>query len=374
MYIFLPDTFNLFRKIWSHIRPSGYGSFTILFCGLVYCFPLMSMGDAHTWIFTTHLTGAFNQRKAVAEQFGGHVEIIEMPQVGMWPTAENWLQQRRLELQSGRLSWPDFIIHSEDHYQELDFLLEIKDRSPKKTKVIYLETPKRRLSEIDFIVHGQHLPFDPLLSDLRPVGVATAVTPERVQLAASALKQKFQWLPKPIVAVNIGGDSHQNKYRPEFVVDLAKRVRSAMDLEFGVGQGSIVLTTSRRTPLGAAGLFVRESPGRAIYFDQWKGDSSSETFYLALLGIADVVIVTGDSLSMMSDALALGKPLYIHAPIFSTLPEHQRLQEELYVRGWARPLTGSSLAIWSYQPHRVAEQIARAVQQKFNCEVVLATK
>jgi mitochondrial fission protein ELM1 len=368
------ESFKVVRRGLQTIPAKSFAFFTRAFCIVVLGFPLNSIGGTDVWIFSTHLTGALNQRKAVAEYLGDHVEVIEMPEVGKWPTADKWLQQRHTELQKGRIQWPDFIIHSEDHLQELEFLLEIKDRSPKKTKVIYLENPKHRLSEIDFIVHGQHLPFDPLLNDLRPVGVATAVTPERVQLAASALKQKFQWLPNPIVAVNVGGDSHQNKYRPEFVVDLAKRVRSAMDLEFGVGQGSIVLTTSRRTPLGAAGLFVREAPGRAIYFDQWKGDSSSETFYLALLGIADIVIVTGDSLSMMSDALALGKPLYIHAPIFSTLPEHQRLQEELYVRGWARPLTGNSLASWSYQPHRVAEQIARAVQQKFNCEVVLATK
>ena len=51
-----------------------------------------------------------------------------------------------------------------------------------------------------------------------------------------------------------------------------------------------------------------------------------------------VVVITGDSVSMCSEACATGKPVYIFAPDGSVSYKHNRLHQELFRLGHARNL------------------------------------
>jgi mitochondrial fission protein ELM1 len=90
------------------------------------------------------------------------------------------------------------------------------------------------------------------------------------------------------------------------------------------------------------------------------GDTG-ENPYRGFLALADVIVVTGDSVSMCSEACATGKGVFIAAPADITAPKHQRLHKELYDAGMARPFEGT-YATWTHAPLNAAAEIAAAVQ------------
>lgn len=319
---------------------------------------------AKIWIFKTHLTGALNQRLGVAQRLSSDIEILEsIAQPGLTP--EQFMRVR-LGADFGNPDlWPDLILHTEDWKHELDFLLELSQISPKRTGIIYLENPKARLNEIDLVVVPTHQPLVSAVNVYRPMGVASHLTDAALTQAAEVWRERLAWMPRPLILVALGGDALHNTYRPEFAADLGERLRNVVR----ANGGSVLVTTTRRTPEnGVLSALMKHLRGVTAQIYDWHRDQDLENPYLGGLALATHVVVTGDSMSMLSDAVFAGKPLYIHAPMSSILPEHARLIEDLYVTGRARPFTGRSLQEWTYERIDVAGDVAREVRKRFACE------
>jgi mitochondrial fission protein ELM1 len=327
----------------------------------------MARAEPKVWIFATHLTGAMNQRMGVAQRLSSDVEVIPRPgeheQVDVPRYLANWLGDRLNNAQA----WPDVIINTENWQSEIDLVLEIWRLSPKPTRIIHLEDPKHRNDEFDLIVNASHLPLIPGSNVIRPMGVASWVTPEKVAAERLKWEPRLRWLKSPVVLVAIGGNSENNTYHAEYAKDLGQRLKAVAKDQ----KASFLIVTSRRTPADAVMALVHELAGVPYYLFNWNLDSPEENPYLAGLGLADVVVVTGDSLSMMSDVVSLGKPLYIHAIRGSVLPEHPRLIEDYYISGRARPLVGDELRIWTYEPINVTDVIVQEIQARFGCSQLL---
>jgi len=75
--------------------------------------------------------------------------------------------------------------------------------------------------------------------------------------------------------------------------------------------GSVVATTSRRTPAAAARAFCEAVRG-AAFVHAWSPETADDNPYLGFLALADVIVATGDSESMLAEATSLGKPVYIY--------------------------------------------------------------
>ena len=85
--------------------------------------------------------------------------------------------------------------------------------------------------------------------------------------------------------------------------------------------------------------------------------------YMGMLALADYVIVTNDSVNMMSEAAATGKPVYI-----MSLPGHSgtkqaRFADGLIHDGIARPLAGK-LESWHYEVSDEMEKLAAEVKRR----------
>ena len=113
-------------------------------------------------------------------------------------------------------------------------------------------------------------------------------------------------LPRPILGVLIGGSNRA--YR----LDLARLGEIAGMVAALVRQngGSAVVTPSRRT--GALGLSVLREQLRGVPGAIW--DGTGDNPYYAYLAIADALLVTADSVSMVSEAAATGKPVHHRLP------------------------------------------------------------
>ena len=320
------------------------------------------------WIFETALTGAMNQRIGVASKLSENVEIKRFPAKDELLSPDRCLRELMGSSFNDRAAWPDYVINTEEWKHETDFLLALRALSPKTTRVIHLENPRHRNDEFDLIVNSGHLSRIKGENVIRLTGVATWLTKEKVEQEKQRWQSRLGWMQNPMLLVGVGGASEFNPYHDEYGKDFGERIR-----KFALAKNaSVLIATSRRTPATALAALLRELTGVTYLLFDWNRDDAADNPYAAGMGMAGEVVVSGDSLSMMSDAVALGKKLYIHSPPGSLRPEHPRMIEDLFVKEVARPFTGDVLEDWSYQPISVADQIKTEIKKRF-CESKLET-
>jgi hypothetical protein len=110
--------------------------------------------------------------------------------------------------------------------------------------------------------------------------------------------------------------------------------------------GSVLATASRRTGRAAEEAMAAALAGHAHKLFRW-GDAPPNP-YAGFLAWADQVVVTGDSVSMLSEALATTGPVFIADP-GGLGPRHKRLAESLIAAAQARDLVAAPAPF-----HRVA--------------------
>ena len=98
-----------------------------------------------------------------------------------------------------------------------------------------------------------------------------------------------------------------------------------------------------------------------IYF--W--DGSGDNPYFTFLALAKSIIVTEDSVSMISDALSTGKPTYL-AALEGDSPKFKRFYDNLTRHNKVKYLTAdTTLPSYSYAPLQDAQKIAKAIKDRF---------
>jgi mitochondrial fission protein ELM1 len=220
----------------------------------------------------------------------------------------------------------------------------------------------------DLIAAPRHDRMKPRANLVETIGAPHRVTAERLAAEAERWQAKLAPLPTPRIAVLVGGATRRRGFTPDLAAELA---RLASKLAASAG-GSLLVTTSRRTGQTAADALVGALAVPA-FVHRWdkpgeEGEGSElGNPYFAFLGLCDGVIVTGESVSMCSEACATGKPVYIFAPPAIVKPAFAALHQELYRAGMARPLDKTSAVTfesWHYPPLSVAQEIAAEARRR----------
>jgi mitochondrial fission protein ELM1 len=154
-------------------------------------------------------------------------------------------------------------------------------------------------------------------------------------------------LPRPIVAVLIGGANKAYRLTLERLTEIAEALAALLS-ENG---GSLLLTPSRRT--GERGTaMLRARLGR---FPGVIWDGNGDNPYFAYLALADALLVTADSVSMISEAAATGKPVHI-LDLDGGNAKFSRFHAAMRAAGITRPFSGR-IESWSYP---IQDDTARA--------------
>jgi mitochondrial fission protein ELM1 len=123
--------------------------------------------------------------------------------------------------------------------------------------------------------------------------------------AGTAWADRLAHLPRPWVAVLLGGSHGRFRFDAEIAEDLARQLAQMMTYD----KVGLAVTPSRRThPTVRRAITERVSPHGA-----WIWDGQGENPYFALLALADAIIVTIDSVSMVSEAVATHAPVMLAA-------------------------------------------------------------
>lgn len=193
---------------------------------------------------------------------------------------------------------------------------------------------------------------------LRVTGAPHRVTSTKLAEAAELWRPRFAHLPRPWVALVVGGATRRRPFTAAMAAELGAR---SAELAAGEG-GSLLVTTSRRTGEAAADALLAALP-EPRFVHRW-GVSAGENPYFGFLALADALVVTGESVSMSCEACASPAPVYLWAPEGWVVEKHARLHRELYGLGLARPLkAGSRFERWSHPPLNAAGAIAAAISK-----------
>jgi mitochondrial fission protein ELM1 len=122
--------------------------------------------------------------------------------------------------------------------------------------------------------------------------------------AARARFPELCGLPGPRTVVLVGGPTRHLCWDASDLAALIDRVHAWLDRD----GGSLLLSTSRRTPAWAVErLRGALEPRAALFHTPGAGDGNP---YPGLLAAADRLLVSGDSVNMLSEACAVGVPVY----------------------------------------------------------------
>jgi len=193
-------------------------------------------------------------------------------------------------------------------------------------QVVQVQHPRMDARRFDVIVAARH----DGLTGPNVIVTRTALhraTPARMAAAADEWRGRFAHLPRPLVGVLVGGNNGR------YVLDAAAARRLAGELAAmmradGVG---LALTASRRTGAEATRILRETLAPLGAYV--W--DGSGDNPYFGILGLSDALVVTQDSVSMISEAVATAAPVLV-AALPGRSRRQQRFVEELVGDGRIR--------------------------------------
>lgn len=127
--------------------------------------------------------------------------------------------------------------------------------------------------------------------------------------------------------------------------------------------GELLVTASRRTSEAALAVLRGYAASRAA---RWHEPAlAAANPYLEFLANAGEIVVTPDSVNMLSEACATGVPVYV-MPRADERGKLARFHATLFERGHARPLARRGAA-WAPVPLREMDHVVHAVRARLGC-------
>ena len=247
---------------------------------------------------------------------------------------------------------PDIAIAS--GRRAVPYLRALKRASSDHTFTICLKDPRTGTGCADFVWVPEHDPLrgpNVLVTLTAPHGLSAA----RLARERAALPAETSALPSPRVTVLLGGPSGRNRFSS---ANIGAFIEKLLALQ---GQaGAILLTPSRRTPpaFTARVRSALEASGAPLLV--W--DGSGDNPYLTWMAAADALVVTGDSVNMVGEAAAMGRPVFVHRPARLS-PKIARFLDAMEGRGAIAPFKGRlddrPFAPLDATPHIAAEALRR---------------
>jgi hypothetical protein len=273
--------------------------------------------------------------------------------------------------------WPDVVIAAGRRTGPVARWIKKASRARGfKTRIAQIMNPgKVGAAEFDLIAIPKHDCEEPLHNHKNAAGQKADApnvmrmmgAPHRFSQSRLAAENEY-WsgimtaLPHPYIALFVGGATKSKPFPPALAADLGARV-NAMARELG---GAVLLTTSRRTGAEAEAA-LRAAITEPHYLYVWNQPEGTAQHgepppnpYAGYLALADVLVVTGDSVSMCSEACANPGPVYIYAPEGMVTKKHARLHRDLYAGGYARPFDGTYDS-WRHEPLNAAGDVAARI-------------
>ncbi|MFL2896032.1 MAG: mitochondrial fission ELM1 family protein [Candidatus Pelagibacter sp.] len=176
----------------------------------------------------------------------------------------------------------------------------LKKINNKKIKNIHIQDPKVNFQNFDYIISPEH-------DDLKGENIITSKGAIHY-LTITEIEEKKNYLSdrvakeKKIVTLILGGPTKYYTYSNQNILNIFSKIsKQILNKDY-----QLIVIPSNRTPIKTIELAKKFFSKEHLIIDR-----VDKNAYLSSLGVADYIIVTCDSSSMISEAALTGKPLYV---------------------------------------------------------------
>ena len=260
------------------------------------------------WLIDAYRAGERGQVRALVDALGWPCEVkvlsyrshVFLPHVLGQSILQGITSESAATLSA---PWPDLVISSGVRNEPI--CRWIRAQSGGRARYVHVGRPWGALDSFDLVITTPQyrVPHHPKV--LNNMLTLHSVAAPRLAQARIQWEAAFADLPSPRFAVMVGGDSGPFTLGPHAAARLGAEA-SRMAKAHG---GSLLVSTSSRTS-SAAQDALQSAITVPSYFFRWPGRGLDNP-YEGILAWADRLIVTGDSIAMLSEACATGKPMAI---------------------------------------------------------------
>ncbi len=234
--------------------------------------------------------------------------------------------------------------------------IHLKNISNKKVFNIHIQDPKVDFNHFDFIVAPEH---DKIKGQnvINTKGAIHYLTENEIIENKDYLNSFIKVDERKILALIMGGPTKYYDYSSKNI----KMIFTILDEVLKKHNFQLVVIPSMRTP------------AKTINFaKQHFGDNHTiimgvdKKAYLSALAIAENIIVTCDSSSMISEAALTGKPIFIASILPKKNDERFKRFRNLFRELNITRNLGEDVENWSYQKLDETNRVANIIKQKIN--------
>jgi len=200
--------------------------------------------------------------------------------------------------------------------------------------------PEAHKDKFDIIITPSYEPHEAGDNIITTIGLVNSVNKE-------ILEEKGG--DKKIYAVLVGGKHAVGNITIEDANKLA-------DIINGIEGASFLVTNCSRTEKRTFEALKEQIEGE---FYDYKENRETENPYLKMLDKADGIIVTGDSVRMISESCSSGKPVFIYPPLDKPF-QYEPLWKELKDGGFARILDKNN--DFNFEPEKPLDEAGRVAE------------
>lgn len=282
------------------------------------------MTEAPIWVLEDPRAGTAAQALGIAERLGLPFRVVPLrwsPWARLpWPVPTLLGLADRTAFAP---PWPKLVISAGRRAAPVSRWLRARG-----ARTVHAMRPGFGAGDFDLLVIGAHDRPRPAPNLLEIHGATHRITPAKLGAAAKAFPE-LAALSRPRIGLLLGGPVRAEGMDPGTAARIATQAA-------GLGN-SVLATTSRRTGLAAVAALAGALKGQPHHLYPFGGGGANPLH--GILALSDVLVVTGDSISMLSEALMTPAPLFIADP-GGLGPRHRAVAESLVAAGLAAPLGG----------------------------------
>ena len=219
---------------------------------------------------------------------------------------------------------------------------------------IHIQDPKINFNYFDIIVAPEH---DGIKGNnvINSKGAIHYITKEQIQKSKNYLIDKIK--NKKIIALILGGP---NKYYNFDNKELSK-LFNQVKINFSSQYYQLIIIPSMRTPKKTIELAKKEFSNDSFIFTE-----VDKQAYLSSFAIANSIVVTCDSISMISEAATSGKPIFVgHMKNKKNNYRFKKFFQLFKDMGITKNL-GEKVDSWEYKNLNEADRVANTIKEKIN--------
>jgi len=300
----------------------------------------------NVWLLEDHKPGHTTQSLGLVDALGWPYRRIKL-EFGPLAARPNFLRGPTLRGVTRRCAeelvapWPDLVVAA--GARTAPVAEWIRRESKGRTRTVHLGRKGAHLgNDFDLAVAPSYVGLYPDPRRIETMVPLTRVRKGELEIAAERWGPILVAGKSPRIALLVGGDDSAH------ALDAAQARRMGGEVATLArdADGSVFVTTSRRTSTDAACALLAALGNVTVHSYQWSAaHSEEENPYLGYLALADILVVSGESASMIAEALATGKPVFIYPLAKRGKDAHgvkfllgQRVSQWIMRRAFARPV------------------------------------